>query len=282
MGWLSNRFRRAPRPEPREQWEKLRPRVEHLAEPAIHLAASSEPTSCWFGGAPRVDTAAFEWPEVSGRPLAFWGQLDLAELHAAHGIDWLPERGSLAFFYDVEEMPWGFDPKDRGKWTVLHFDTTTGEPPLPPVAEGALALDRVFLRPSKVDVLPDTQNDAAEALELTDAEWDAYADFRRGVDPDEPAHQVGGFASPVQGDMMELECQLASNGVYVGDASGYESSEGRRLESGARDWRLLLQFDSDDDVGVMWGDCGMLYFWVREQDARAGRFDDVWLVLQCS
>ena len=32
----------------------------------------------------------------------------------------------------------------------------------------------------------------------------------------------------------------------------------------------------------MWGDCGMLYFWVREEDARKADFSRVWMVLQCS
>ena len=31
----------------------------------------------------------------------------------------------------------------------------------------------------------------------------------------------------------------------------------------------------------MWGDFGMIYFWIRESDARAGRFDNAWLILQC-
>jgi uncharacterized protein YwqG len=32
---------------------------------------------------------------------------------------------------------------------------------------------------------------------------------------------------------------------------------------------------------VMWGDGGVLYFWIREADARARRFDQAWVVLQC-
>ena len=69
---------------------------------------------------------------------------------------------------------------------------------------------------------------------------------------------------------------------YCGDGTGYRSEEGLRLAPGAKDWRLLLQFSSDDDLDVMWGDVGDLYFWVREQDARKGDFSNVWLVLQCS
>lgn len=80
---------------------------------------------------------------------------------------------------------------------------------------------------------------------------------------------------------MELECQLASNGLYVGNSSGYDDPRRPALEPGAVDWQLLLQIDSDDDVGMMWGDVGMLYFWVRKQDAERADFSNVWMVLQC-
>ena len=105
---------------------------------------------------------------------------------------------------------------------------------------------------------------------------------RRAVYGDGPCHQVDGFPSPIQGDEMELECQLVSNGIYCGDSSGYESAEAAALRGGASDWRLLLQVDSDDDLKMMWGDGGVLYFWIREADARAGRFENTWVVLQCS
>jgi uncharacterized protein YwqG len=44
---------------------------------------------------------------------------------------------------------------------------------------------------------------------------------------------------------------------------------------------LLLQLDTDDDAGMMWCDVGSLYFWIREQDARAGDFSKIWMILQC-
>ena len=44
----------------------------------------------------------------------------------------------------------------------------------------------------------------------------------------------------------------------------------------AKDWRLLLQIDTDEkNSDMMWGDCGMLYWWIPAEDAPAGRFDRV-------
>jgi uncharacterized protein YwqG len=39
--------------------------------------------------------------------------------------------------------------------------------------------------------------------------------------------------------------------------------------------------DTDDDLNVMWGDAGMIYFWVRWDDARKRKFDNTWVILQC-
>jgi uncharacterized protein YwqG len=120
-----------------------------------------------------------------------------------------------------------------------------------------------------------------QALEFDDEEDNEYYKLRDAPFLGMTKHQVAGFPSAVQNDSMELECQLASSGLYCGDGSGYNDPRRKALEAGAKDWRLLLQFDSDDDLNVMWGDVGMLYFWVREADAAAGDFRQPWLILQC-
>lgn len=81
---------------------------------------------------------------------------------------------------------------------------------------------------------------------------------------------------------MDLECQLVSHGLYCGDASGYQATRAKELEAGRQDWILLLQLDTDDDAGMMWGDGGMLYFWIRKEDLERSRFDRCWMILQCS
>jgi len=78
-----------------------------------------------------------------------------------------------------------------------------------------------------------------------------------------------------------LECQLASSGIYVGDSKGYQSEAAQRIKTGAAEWRLLLQIDSDERSKMMWGDVGRIYYWIRNSDLREGLWDRVWLVLQC-
>src|SRR5262245_21650854 len=101
----------------------------------------------------------------------------------------------------------------------------------------------------------------------------------------EPHHQLLGHPKEIQGE-MQTECQFASNGYYCGGASRFQNPP-LELLNGTKDWRLLFQLDTDDDIqsgkpGIMWGDCGRLYFWIRHQDLAMGRFEDTWMVLQCS
>ena len=39
-----------------------------------------------------------------------------------------------------------------------------------------------------------------------------------------------------------------------------------QLKPNAKDWRLLLQIDSNEENNYMWGDSGRLYFWIRKVD----------------
>jgi uncharacterized protein YwqG len=193
-------------------------------------------------------------------------------------MPWLPPSGRLLFFYDTEKQPWGFDPRDRGGWAVLHTIDLSTSPvrpsPTPPLPRHGVSFESITSFPS-------WERPEVSALQLTDAEADSLIDMKSAVYRNGPCHQVDGFPNPIQGDDMELECQLVSNGLYCGNSSGYESAEAAALRGGASEWRLLLQVDSDDDLKVMWGDGGVLYFWIREADARAGRFDNAWVVLQC-
>lgn len=256
--------------------------TEKLTQPALHLVASAEKnekSDLYFGGQPRLPKG-FPWPEKNQQPLEFLCWLNLGELQQQFSFPWLPEDGFLAFFYDVHNQPWGFDPADAGGWQVLYFEKDQALVPRDPPENLSPMLNQeaYFLTTRLIHSLPSLDRNKFDALPLDAAAWiDAIED----IYANKPKHQIGGFPFPIQDDGMELEAQLVSNGIDCGDSSGYRSEQAKALAAGASEWRLLLQLDSDDNFGACWGDVGTLYFWLREADAKAKRFDKTWLILQC-
>jgi uncharacterized protein YwqG len=49
-------------------------------------------------------------------------------------------------------------------------------------------------------------------------------------------------------------------------------------------WRLLeslVQIDSEETAGMMWGDSGRIYHLIRKTDLGERRFDRTWAGLEC-
>lgn len=223
--------------------------------------------------------ADFAWPRWKDKPQSFLAQIDLAEIHRCLP-SFLPSSGYLYFFYDQAQSVWGFAPEDLGGWRVLYCP-----PDHPSLVEHAapagLAAGEVYhakpVAPHRIDVLPAEPPDS-----LTDQEFETFLELEATPFTGLLRHQMLGYPSPVQGNDMELECQLAANGIDVGTPAGYADPRVAGLKPGAAEWRLLLQLETDDDTGWMWGDAGTLYFWIRESDARRCDFSKVWMIFQCS
>ena len=264
----------------KKKWEQLKPQVSHLYKPALKLLKSSEPTHTKLGGKPTA-SASFKWPCVDGEPLAFLAQLDLAELTSTFNIDWLPETGNLLFFYDVDTMPWGGEIEDKALWKVIYLQQTDTEIDFPRQLAEEFRFNEVYLKAIKTEQLPSLDREEAKALNLSEEQQKTYYELCDREFGDQPAHQISGFPECIQNDDMELECQLLNHRINIDDASVYQSEAAQKLQTGASDWKLLLQLDTDENAEMMWGDCGTLYFWVKEQEAKATNFDNVWMILQC-
>ncbi|NOU32121.1 MAG: DUF1963 domain-containing protein [Polyangiaceae bacterium] len=251
-----------------------------------------------FGGMPDLPPD-FPWPRWEGfteedlhlppgayvpramdpGPLSFLAQLDLASIPDPEGR--LPATGLLSFFFDAWQQPDG-RPWDRGAARVLYFEDTSA------VARASAPDDlheelRFAERGVTCEVMATLPLWAFElGLKLPDPGDDRYWELASQIAGPAPYHRLGGWPALVQNE-MQLECQLASNGVYCGRREDYERDEVKRLAPGASDWTLLLQIDTDDEAsgpGWMWCDSGSLYFWIRRQDLEARRFDKVWTILQ--
>ena len=250
-----------------------------------------------FGGRPDVP-AGFSWPyfctdtyddpAVKPRPLAFLAQFDCARLAGLDPEGLLPRRGLLSFFYELDSMRWGFDPRDAGCARVYWFE---GEDLSP--AEFPQDLPPEFRLPELAAELSPGRDapdflDACLALgyNWTDNDYRIFDQARReaGFPYPEVRSQLLGWPDIIQNNMT-LECELVSRGYYLGgtwDNIPREERDALRFSS-VEEWRLLFQLDTVEsgDFELMFGDCGRIYFYIRKEDLLARRFDRSWLVLQC-
>ncbi|KRA21075.1 hypothetical protein ASD69_07260 [Lysobacter sp. Root604] len=221
------------------------------------------------------------WPRRDGRPLAFIVQIDLAQAQPYDRDGRLPERGWLYLFYDAQEQPWGFDLKDADGKRLLFHEGDASELAtcrFPDDLDAEYRFAPAPLAFASCAQLPDPESVLAD-YDLDDNERERLFELREEIGDGES--QLLGHSYNVQSG-QELECELVSNGLYCGDSSGYQDPRRKELEGNAPHWSLLMQIASDEEKGMMWGDCGLLYLWIREQDLREHRFDRTWLILQCS
>ncbi|RNI28710.1 DUF1963 domain-containing protein [Rufibacter latericius] len=220
-----------------------------------------------------------ETESLQTKPLSFIAQINLTEVAPFDTEHLLPLTGILYFFYSAEQEAWGFDIQDKDKFKVLYFngDLNTLRRAQAPDGLGPDALyGACILTPVQEISLPSYEHEAYHIF--TEAESDLFFEH---VYEDGNINKLLGYSDNVQGE-MELECELVTNGLYCGDESGYEDPKAQELAPNAVHWQLLLQIDSnEDECGMMWGDVGRLYFWIRKQDLLAKAFENSWLILQC-
>jgi len=259
----------------------VRPCIQLKVSPADESQIT--PGTARIGGIPDLPAGAV-WPVWRDGPLAFIAQLNLSELASFQAAKVLPNSGHLYFFYHAEQKTWGFDPNDRGSWHVFYAKPDAAlarvKPPKDLNRDGRFRA--CVLEYREILTLPPIESADIEAFHLTEEQRDAYFDVYQSLSESNDASpsRVLGHPNPIQGD-MQTECALVTGGLFVGDASGYKDPRRAELQAGARDWRLLLQVDSEDAAGMMWGDGGSLYYWINERDLAAQDFSRTWMILQC-
>ena len=293
------------------QIEKTAIRVTHeKAETPVPIGQSK------YGGKPHLPEG-FEWPRYlykedkksEDKPLSFLAQFNLAETHPFDTGELLPSTGMLYFFYEMESMKWGFDPKDNGCSRVFYIEDAAAQ--LTPV-DFPEDLDDYYIIPEfilsfeKQKSLPsfeefevhagnekilyeDAREQMVEGEEDAD-EWDLYERALENYgcpindETDENSHLLG-YADVIQNEMLQ-ECEMVTRGFYCGDAvTGLSGEERKQIKEQRKEWVLLFQMgtvaDTEEEYELMWGDAGCIYFYIKKEDLKARNFDKAWLLLQC-
>lgn len=281
------------------EFKNMRSRLLRLVQPTIRITTARRPLNrlklgtSRFGGLPDLP-ADFDWPQWRKRPMGFLAMLKLSQVQLAVADDRLPHTGFLYFWYDSFQEPWGFDPRDKGAFRVDYVPDEATRLQRAAIPKGYASYDGdqhgepfrpCVLNLTATQTLPSFDEELDWTPKVPARAREGYGrlhDILRGVVADNGGHTLLGYPWLVQGP-MRTECQYASNGVYCGDTRMPGKRVAAKLDPGIKEWVLLAQFDTDEEgPGWMWGDMGMLYFWIRRPDLAARRFDRVWGILQCS
>lgn len=117
---------------------------------------------------------------------------------------------------------------------------------------------------------------------LDEDELATLNDLLPGQGLDKGDHRFCGYPYPVQGGALALECELLAQGRESERNKIYKDPvafEALNREATAK-WRMLLQIDSDDALEMNWVDGGTIWYFIREEDARAGDFSQVQYYIQ--
>ncbi|MDD6799961.1 MAG: YwqG family protein [Firmicutes bacterium] len=270
------------------QFERLKPHIRS----SIHMELEPVGDECIsigfskMGGLPDLPSG-IEWfrQDMSDIPLSFVCQINFAEVKPFDTEGKLPDSGILYFFYDCSEdgMPWGYDPADSNGKIVYYYDGDLSElkrrEAPEDIEENGCVFGAAQLRFETAFDLPDLDSPSGEALDMSKNDLEKYLEMLDDVSG-YLNNKMLGHPNNLQGS-MELECELVSSGLYCGDSSGYIEGKKKGMDKNAHRWRLLLQIESNEEIGMIWEDCGMLYLWIPEEELSAKNFDASWLILQC-
>lgn len=240
--------------------ERVADELVKIARPGIRIR--THPTteeeipvgSSKMGGLPDLPIG-MDWP-VSGVPMAFIGQFNLAEVHPFDQENLLPESGLLSFFLSKEADENNEIGVLEGR--VFYFDKNTSQlkrfKEEPDNELGFLLCSVSF---ESVLTLPNSDSPAISSLKLPNSEMDLYEDLTIGSNQffeweDESErytsyHQLFGYPYSLDDSILEQNNQ-----------------------------RLLLQVDSSEDLQTFLAH-GVLHFYISDEDLRNKDFSQIYL-----
>ena len=238
-------------------------RMRRLVRPTLLLVPAAVPGFSKLGGDPDLP-ADLAWPAGYERPRTFLAQIDLAELGQEPYIDWLPQEGRLYAFYD----PDGHGMADVV--SVLYSLEAAGPPSAAPTGAKPQFRERrvAFTALRSAPSLDWLGLDAAE-VECDEEEFESLEKIGDAPRSDDVQHRIGGYPNEIQPERMWLSCEHLARGL---PEPSWNESISPAIERAAKEWRLLLQIDSDPALKMNFGDGGRLYVFIRERHARRGDF----------
>lgn len=257
-------------------------------EPSIRLKTSgkecNETGKTKLGGCPDL-SREIEWPvsEYDHQFLSFLGQIKLGDVKMFDEHDLLPENGMLYFFFNFNSGDEGrviFSLEEKGLkrsafpvelkkkpfWKKLFGKSNENKILL----ENEVEIYKEYFCPSWDSLfMKRIQRKTNTNVETIDAFNEHFfeANFEEGETEATSNHHLIGHYQGIQNEFHEL--------AFIGDH--FINDEKLTIDEidKALEWRLLFQFDSDNNLGVNYCDGGRVYFFINKHDLMKKNFDRV-------
>ncbi len=149
-------------------------------------------------------------------------QINLKDIVGLDDTGLLPQNGILSFFYELETMTWGFDPKDKGSARVFYFpdDALLSITDYPDGLEDYARLPEFAIDFTQQISIPEY----SEYNDGNDYDWDDYNECcsECGYEHDEWGDftKLLGYPDVIQNPMKE-ECEAVTRGYRQGSPEDY-------------------------------------------------------------
>lgn len=230
-----------------------------------------------MGGLPDLPLDT-HWPTLENKyPMIFLGQINLKDLSSFSCASILPKDGILSFFvvdpHDekfekfVLLKPGVFESKNITKVLfIAGKDLVRKNAPA-----GVSVLKSCVLTFGEEETFPQFESAAYEAIGVGQGIFTELVSD--AVEEEQTLHRILGYPDQIQGDVAASVQQCFEK--------NWENPDWESLAEQGKELILLFQMDSDDNLDVMWGDGGMLYFYIKPEDLANTDFSNVWCEEQC-
>lgn len=266
--------------------------VKKFHSPGCLLKTAKPRTSGWSmpdkRGAPALGVSRLggwpdlpgntEWPTWNERPMAFLGQINLAEVTKVQPEIRLPKAGVLLFFVGCNADTFQRDPFDQDMYMLELMpgeEKNTKDAVKVVYAEENATLARTIyegdvlpelFQPCNLNLkggalsLPHECTSAYHCLPLSGTEVTSYNELLDILTTDESENQFLGYPTVLQSTPLEWGPENIANGRDFFSVPESEA-ETAKFSVDASQWGLLLQLTSDGNPDFIWGDAGNLYIY---------------------
>ncbi len=222
-----------------------------------------------FGGYPYWQADINPPMDTDNTPMALLAQLNFAEVPTHPD---LPEKGILQFFIPKHDDYYGADLENIGAGQlVTQFWPNPDKSLLTDWQENLNYDDLTPINGTHRLSFKEKQDIAGiDTIECADSMQTNPFEVLEDVSLNEKEENL--FYETITAEVAAQGHKLLGYPYFVGEEPRENS-----------DYRLLLQIDTDidGDNDIMWGDNGIGYLFIRDEDLKARRFDRVWFWWDC-